>query len=78
MGGRPPERVRALVRDPGKARALLPADAELVQGDFAAIPTIEAELAAADTVLLLTPHGPDMAAVQNTLIDLATRPAPAW
>jgi uncharacterized protein YbjT (DUF2867 family) len=67
------ERVRALVRDPGKARALLPADAELVQGDFAAIPTIEAELAAADTMLLLTPHGPDMAAVQNTLIDLAAR-----
>lgn len=67
------ERVRALVRDPGKARPLLPADAELVQGDFAAIPTVEAELAAADTMLLLTPHGPDMAAVQNTLIDLATR-----
>jgi uncharacterized protein YbjT (DUF2867 family) len=67
------ERVRALIRDPGKARALLPADAELVQGDFAAIPTIEAELAAADTMLLLTPHGPDMAAVQNTLIDLATQ-----
>ena len=67
------ERVRALVRDPGKARPLLPADAELVHGDFAAIPTVEAELAAADTMLLLTPHGPDMAAVQNTLIDLATR-----
>ncbi|SDZ13545.1 Uncharacterized conserved protein YbjT, contains NAD(P)-binding and DUF2867 domains [Geodermatophilus africanus] len=67
------ERVRALVRDPGKARPLLPADAELVQGDFAAIPTVEAELAAAATMLLLTPHGPDMAAVQNTLIDLATR-----
>lgn len=67
------ERVHALVRDPGKARALLPADAELVQGDFAAIPTIEAELATADTMLLLTPHGPDMAAVQNTLIDLATQ-----
>jgi len=67
------ERVRALVRDPGKARALLPAEAELVQGDFAALPTIEAELAAANSMLLLTPHGPDMAAVQNTLINLAAR-----
>jgi NAD(P)H dehydrogenase (quinone) len=67
------ERVRALVRDPGKARALLPAEAELVHGDFAALPTIEAELAAANSMLLLTPHGPDMAAVQNTLINLAAR-----
>ena len=67
------ERVRALVRDRGKAGALLPAEAELVHGDFAAIPTVRAELAAADTMLLLTRHGPDMSAVQNTLIDLAAQ-----
>ena len=63
--------VRALVRDRGRAAALLPAQAELVHGDFAATSTITAELARADAMLLLTPHGPEMATVQKRLIDLA-------
>jgi uncharacterized protein YbjT (DUF2867 family) len=67
------ERVRALVRNPEKARALLPPQAELVHGDFATTSTITAELARADAMLLLTPHGPEMATVQKRLIDLAAR-----
>jgi uncharacterized protein YbjT (DUF2867 family) len=65
--------VRALVRDPERASAVLPGETELVPGDFTADATITAELDRADAMLLLTPHGPDMASVQQRLIDLATR-----
>jgi NAD(P)H dehydrogenase (quinone) len=65
--------VRALVRDRGRAAALLPAEAGLVHGDFTATSTIGAELARADVMLLLTPHGPEMSRVQKRLIDLAAR-----
>jgi uncharacterized protein YbjT (DUF2867 family) len=65
--------VRALVRDRGRAAALLPAEAELVHGDFSSTSTITAELARVDAMLLLTPHGPDMATMQQALIDLAAR-----
>jgi uncharacterized protein YbjT (DUF2867 family) len=65
--------VRALVRDRGRAAALLPAEAGLVHGDFTATSTITAELARADAMLLLTPHGPEMSTVQKRLIDLAAR-----
>jgi uncharacterized protein YbjT (DUF2867 family) len=65
--------VRALVRDLERAAAVLPAKAELVLGDFTADATITAELDRAGAMLLLTPHGPDMASVQQRLIDLAVR-----
>jgi NAD(P)H dehydrogenase (quinone) len=65
--------VRALVRDRGRAAALLPAEAGLVHGDFTATSTIGAELARADVMLLLTPHGPEMSTVQKRLIDLAAQ-----
>jgi uncharacterized protein YbjT (DUF2867 family) len=65
--------VRALVRDPGRAATVLPEETHLVPGDFTAEATITAELHRADAMLLLTPHGPDMASVQQRLIDLAAR-----
>jgi len=65
--------VRALVRDRGRAAAVLPAKAELVHGDFTSCATITAELDRAESMLLLSPHGPDMASVQHKLIDLAAR-----
>jgi uncharacterized protein YbjT (DUF2867 family) len=67
------QRVRALTRDPGRAAAILPPAAELVHGEFADTATVERELQAADAVLVLTPHGPQMAEVQNRLIDLAAK-----
>jgi uncharacterized protein YbjT (DUF2867 family) len=65
--------VRALVRDPGRAATVLPEETHLVPGDFTAEATITAELHRADAMLLLTPHGPDMASIQQKLIDLAAR-----
>jgi uncharacterized protein YbjT (DUF2867 family) len=65
--------VRALVRDPERAAAVLPAATGLVPGDFTADATITTELDRADAMLLLTPHGPDMASVQEQLIHLAAR-----
>jgi uncharacterized protein YbjT (DUF2867 family) len=67
------QKVRALTRDPERAAGTLPRAAELVRGEFADTPTMERELQAADAVLLLTPHGPRMADVQNSLIDLAAK-----
>lgn len=67
------QRVRALTRDPERAAAILPPAAELVQGEFAETAIIEREMQAADAVLVLTPHGPRMAEVQNGLIDLAAK-----
>jgi uncharacterized protein YbjT (DUF2867 family) len=67
------EQVRALVRDPERAAAVLSPEAELVPGEFADTAVVAREIAAVDAMLLLTPHGPDMAAVQNGLIDLAAK-----
>lgn len=67
------QRVRAVTRDPVRVAAVLPAAAELVRGQFAGTAIIERELHDAAAVLILTPHGPQMAAVQNGLIDLAAK-----
>lgn len=66
---------RAVSRDPERARTVLPAAAELVTTDItdAADTTLDRELEAADAALLLTPHGPDMATVQNAVIDRAIK-----
>lgn len=63
--------VSALVRDPAKAATLLGPDVELILGRFDDIAVVRAALEAVDAFLLLTPHGPDMAATQNALVDLA-------
>jgi uncharacterized protein YbjT (DUF2867 family) len=65
--------VRALVRDPARAAAVLRPEVELVPGEFADSAVVARELGAVDAMLLLTPHGPEMAAVQNGLIDLAAK-----
>jgi uncharacterized protein YbjT (DUF2867 family) len=67
------QRVRALTRDPERAAGVLPPATELVRGKFSDTPIMERELQAAEAVLLLTPHGPQMASVQNDLIDLAAK-----
>lgn len=63
--------VSALVRDPDRAVSILGADLELIPGRFDDTAVLREALARADAFLLLTPHGPDMAAVQNALVDLA-------
>lgn len=65
--------VRALVRDPDRGATRLPAQVELVRGTFGDEDLLLHELETAESMLLLTPHGPDMAATQIALIDLAVR-----
>ena len=63
--------VRALVRDPDRAANILPADVELIPGDFGDDASVGRALDGVDSVLLLTPHGPDMADTQLRLLGLA-------
>lgn len=65
------ERVRALVRDPAAAAALLPGDVDLRQGDLREVESVRAALRGVAGLFLLTPHGPSMAADQHRLIALA-------
>ncbi|MET0843580.1 MAG: NmrA family NAD(P)-binding protein [Mycetocola sp.] len=66
--------VTALVRDRDKAAAVLPAGAHLVPGDFrAGGEQLDQLLSSVEELVLLTPHGPDMAAVQLALVDAAAR-----
>jgi uncharacterized protein YbjT (DUF2867 family) len=69
------QQVRAVCRDPERARTVLPPGTQLVTTDItdAADTTLDRELEAADAALLLTPHGPDMAAVQKAVIDRAVK-----
>lgn len=63
--------VRALVRDDARARAVLPSDVGLVVGEFADADLVDTELDGADALFLLTPHGPEMASIQTTLVKRA-------
>ena len=63
--------VRALVRDPDRAADILPADVELIPGDFGDDASVGRALDGVDSVLLLTPHGPDMADTQLRLLGMA-------
>ncbi len=66
--------VTALVRDRDKAAALLPARVHLLAGDFRAEGEhLDQLLSGVAEMVLLTPHGPDMAAVQLALVDAAAR-----
>jgi uncharacterized protein YbjT (DUF2867 family) len=65
--------VRALVRDPQRAAGVLPEPVELVPGDFGDDASIDRALEGVDSVFLLTPHGPDMAATQIRLLGSARR-----
>jgi uncharacterized protein YbjT (DUF2867 family) len=50
--------VRVLVRDPGKAKALSDADAEVVAGDLGVPASIDAAMASGTTVVLVSPAVP--------------------
>lgn len=68
------ERVRAVVRDRARARALLPADVELVEGTLERPETVEAALDGATRVFCGVggPRGtPELVDVECRLIDLA-------
>lgn len=63
--------VRALVRDPDRARDLLPDTAELCQGDYRDGQSIDQALRGVTAMFLLTRHGPSMAADQHRLVAAA-------
>jgi uncharacterized protein YbjT (DUF2867 family) len=67
-GGTP---VRALTRDPGRAARVLPGIVEVVTGDPGDAATLRRALAGAQALLLLTEHGPDMAARQIAMLRAA-------
>ncbi len=68
--------VRALVRDPDRAAGILPPGIELVSGDFGDDTSVDRALDEVDSVLLLTPHGPDAAATQLRLLSRVRRAGP--
>jgi uncharacterized protein YbjT (DUF2867 family) len=65
--------VAALVRDPSRAAAVLPAGVALLPGDFDDDTAVQRALDGATSLLLLTPHGPDMAATQQRLLGWAAK-----
>jgi len=66
------QRVRALARDPSKARAAVHRDAEVVQGDLALLSTLDAALQGVDRVFSLS-TGPDIGAHEANLAAAAKR-----
>lgn len=64
--------VRAFVRDPSKARAVLGHDVELAVGDHGDPRSIRAALGGVDRVFLLTPSHPQHVQYEGNLIDAAT------
>lgn len=63
------EHVRAFVRDPGKARALLGDQGDVATGDYADPSSITAALDGVDRVFLLTPSHPEMVNYERTILD---------
>ena len=65
------ERVRAFVRDPGRARQVLGEDAELAVGDFADTASVRAALEGADALLLSCADDPRRVGWETAAIDAA-------
>ena len=65
------ERVRAFVRDPGRARQVLGEDAELAVGDFADPASVRAALEGADALLLSCADDPRRVGWETATIDAA-------
>lgn len=63
------EPVIAVVRDQAKAAAVLPGDAQFAVGDLADREWLGRRLDEADSLVLLTPHGPEMAQTQLTILE---------
>jgi uncharacterized protein YbjT (DUF2867 family) len=64
-------RVRAFVRDPGKARAVLGGDVELAVGDFADPRSVRAAVEGADALLLSCADDPGRVGWETAAIDAA-------
>jgi uncharacterized protein YbjT (DUF2867 family) len=64
-------RVRAFVRDPGRARKRLGEDVELAAGDFADPPSVRAALEGADALLLSCADDPRRVGWETAAIDAA-------
>ncbi|MCZ6738182.1 MAG: SDR family oxidoreductase [Actinobacteria bacterium] len=67
------QKVRALVRDPQRARAIQVPGVELVVGDVEKPDTWDAALQDVDKVFLLSPEGPQMAELHGKFADAAKR-----
>ena len=64
-------RVRALARDVGRAAYLADAGAEIVAGDLALPPTLEAALDRVERAFLLSPSAPDQVELQSAFVRVA-------
>ena len=64
--------VRAFVRDPARARAMLGDDVTLVTGDFARPDTVLRALDGVDTLFLACANGPRQVEFEATVIEAAT------
>ena len=62
---------RALTRDAARVRSIAPEDVELVEGDFRDDAVVRELLRDADSLLLLTPHGPSMGEAEIRIVRLA-------
>lgn len=69
----PAPRVRAVVRDPARAAAVLPAQVEVRHGDFANPGDLPAAFAGARAVLLLCGHHSDQLTLERTALTAAVR-----
>ncbi|MEU0312913.1 NAD(P)H-binding protein [Nocardioides sp. NPDC006273] len=67
------EPVTAVARDKAKAAAALPGEAELAIGDLGDREWLNHRLDEADSLVLLTPHGPEMAQTQMAILGDAAR-----
>ena len=65
--------VRAFARDPHKAREVLGPKAEVARGDLSEPETIDAALAGAKKVFLVSPHGPGHAEREGNAVEAAVR-----
>ena len=67
------ERVRAFVRNPAAAAAVLGPEVEIVAGDLDRTDTLEVAMSGVDLLYLLTPPSPRLAEVEAGAMELARR-----
>jgi len=67
------ERVRAFVRNPAAAAAVLGPEVEIVAGDLDRTDTLEVAMSGVDLLYLLTPPSPRLAEVEAGAIEMARR-----
>ena len=67
------ERVRAFVRNPAAAAAVLGPEVEIVAGDLDRTDTLEAAMSGVDLLYLLAPPSPRLAEVEAAAVEVARR-----